>query len=207
MLEHNHPQAALRARALLRAHTLGVLLADETPTPVRYCVLPDSGALVVDADRDILDASEWVLMIPEESFAPPLSLLLSLEETSNEALHDRHRAYHGESPLTHYAVASILGGKLDNSEVIDGDELQQPNPLAHAISRLGRLLNADRAVLASICETLTGAAPEEPTAVGIDPNGFDVRARFGVIRARFDAPCPDEDSARASIERLIEAHR
>ncbi|MCA9304141.1 MAG: hypothetical protein KC996_08470 [Phycisphaerales bacterium] len=206
MLEHNHPDAPRRARALLRAHTLGVLLADETPTPIRYCVLPDSGALIIDCDRDILDASEHVLMIPEESFAPPLSLMLSLEETGNEALHDRHRAYHDGSPLTHYAVATILGGKLDNSEVVDGDEIQQPNPLGPAISRLGRLLNADRVVLAAICDSLTGAQPEEPTAVGIDPHGFDVRARFGVIRVRFGEPCGDEEAARIVIERLIKDH-
>jgi len=206
MLEHNHPDAPRRARALLRAHTLGVMLADETPTPVRYAVLPGTGQLIVDVDRDILDAHEHVLIIPEESFTPPLSLMLSLSETDDEALHDRHRAYHGESPLTHYAVATILGGKLDNSEVVDEDELQQPNPLGPVISPLGRLLNADRSILASICRSLTGATPEEPTAVGIDPHGFDVRARFGVIRARFEEPCVDEQAAREAIERLIGDH-
>jgi len=207
MLEHTHPDTPARARALLSSYTLGVLLSDEAPTPVRYTIEPTTGRLIMDADRDILEASEHVLMIPEESFTPPLSLMIELAATDSEAFHDRHRAYHGDSPLPRYAIADILSAKLDSSEVIEGDLLQRPNPLAPAISRLGRMLNADRSILSSICEHLTGARPDEPTAVGVDPFGFDVRARFGVIRARFDATCPTEPEARAKIESLIERCR
>ncbi len=205
MPEHDHTNPAQRARDLLYAHCLGVMLADATPTPVRYMIVPATGQLVIDVDQDILDADEHVLMIPEERFDTPLSLLLDLHRTDSEELHDRHRAYHNDAPLPLYALASILSAKLDNSEVIDQEDIQHPNPLASATSRLCRLLNADRHALATICETLTGTYPQTPTAVGVDPHGFHVRARFGVIRARFATECTTESEATSMIESLRNA--
>ena len=201
--DHTNTQHDQRARRLLAAHCLGTILADKVPTNVRYLILPSTGQLVLDVDKEILDADEHVLMIPEDRFDTPLSLLLDLGKADTEEYHDRHRSYHGDSPLPMFALASIISAKLDNAEVIDQDAIQQPNPLASGISRIGRLLNSDREILASICETLTGARPDHPTAVCVDPFGFHVRARFGVIRVLFPSECESEEQAVVMVESLI----
>ncbi len=189
---------------MLSGYCLATMLADKVPTDVRYLILPATGQLLIDVDQDILDADEHVLMIPEDRFDTPLSLLLDLHATDSEEFHDRHRSYHGSTTLPMIGLGSILSAKLDNAEVVDQDEIQVPNPFAGVISKLGRLLNADRDALACICESLTGARPEKPTAVCVDPLGFHVRTPFGVIRALFPAECPSQADAESMIESLIE---
>jgi hypothetical protein len=43
----------------------------------------------------------------------------------------------------------------------------------------------------------------DPMAVGVDPGGFDVRARFGIVRVPFDRSAPTAQDAAAMIETIL----
>jgi hypothetical protein len=192
------------AQRHVRAHTTGELRYDERQQPVRFVFDPATGKLVISVMVAMLDAVDTVLFIPEERDGA-MELLLTLaplaQEGAGEALADRWRIYHGEPEDMHFAIASIEACRHE-SFVIDGEALQQPNALATDEPRLCKLLNEvgkDR--LAALTFARANRRIESPVAVGVDQFGFDVRARFEIVRLA----APESWASAADAERDISA--
>lgn len=145
-----------------------------------------------------------VLYLPDDS-EPVLQLVVEpapIDPRTHEGV-DRWAAYHGSARERAWASLKVESARWDG-EVCDGEDVTVGNPLRSAESRLLRDLNADRARLARLCAKGTGFAPEAPMAVGVDPDGVDVRASLGVVRVEFPTPCPDEGAARLAIGALAD---
>jgi hypothetical protein len=192
-----------RARSLLRAHTTGTLLCDGTPTPVSYIIDPSSGELVLCLEHDMLMAEDCVLAIPEDSFSCPIRVNLSMREMPESIVSDRYMAYHMRQERPVWARGSISFAKIDSGGVADGEALMAPNPLLGAIPHLCKRLNADRQALSELCKLLTRATIENPIAVGVDEEGSDLRAEFGVVRMNWPGPVEDADECERVIASLI----
>lgn len=192
---------ARQALALLRSFSAGTLLVDDSPRPVRYIVEPRQGRIILPMEPRDLDAAEWILCLPEDSYETRARVSLDPEPLGehDEAV-DRFCAYHGHlSGSGLWARAGVAFVKLDHGPVVDGDDLMLPNPLLGEQTALCRALNADPDRLREACLRTRGVSPEDPMGVGVDPLGLDVRARFGVLRIEFAVEAHDAVSARARI--------
>ncbi len=195
--------ALRRAGAMLREGYRGTLQFDEHFVPIRFVVDPATGRLASPVMVAMLAAPETLLFVPEES-ADAVQALVTLEEIDeHHALADRWRIYHGEPEDVRWAIIYLDMAKL-GGVVIDGDALMTPSALADAEPALCRLLNEDKKALGRVAERVGGMKIESPVCVGVDDSGFDVRARFDIVRVPFDARAVDEDAARAAIARLLE---
>lgn len=193
----------------LRSHREGVLLISGTATRVRFVLDGATGAVVMPLPATLLlapgpEAEDPVLMVAEESEGS-LQLLVRLSELGpeREDVFDRWRAYHGSPRFTRWASLAIESGKM-GGEVADGAELMRPNPLLAVEPALCKRLNADRAALAAACRKRAGLAPAEPVAVGVDPGGVDVRARFGIVRVEFESEARTPEAAAAAVGSLLQ---
>jgi hypothetical protein len=184
-----------------------VLLADGLASRVKFVCDSASGRIVFPAPPSTLEASEVVLFVPEEDPPDEDELQLLIAPTELDPGHDepcdRWRAYHGEPHLARWAACDIESARFAG-EVIDETPLARPNPLAAVEPRLCKRLNTDRQRLAELCRTNNGCAPSDPLAVGVDPCGIDVRARFGIMRVPFRTEAWTPDAAAAMIESLLQ---
>jgi hypothetical protein len=94
---------------------------------------------------------------------------------------DRWRIYHREPQDVRWAFMSIDSARFEGA-IIDGEALQQPNPLARDESRLCKMMNSSPGDLRRLCLQHANIDIEQPVMVGIDPMGIDVRARFDIVR-------------------------
>ena len=202
-MDADQQHAIDRAIRLLRGHTTGTLLADSTPYDVRYIVDPVTGSLVLTADEAMFDADDVVLVLPEDRFDAPIRVSLDLSTNIDEEPCDRFLAYHLHQPSSIWTRGLINFAKLESGEVVSDEQLQIPNGIVKQLPSLCKKLNSDRKALAEICNLLTRASIEEPTAVGVDPIGFDVRGRFGVLRVEFPSPVKDADEAEDVLAALL----
>jgi len=146
-------------------------------------------------------ASQHVLHLPEESDDPAaMRVLLSPEQLDDDPpIADRWCAYHGEPEDVRWAAFWIDFAKRDGV-VVDGDALMTAHPFADAVPSLVRELNADPARLTTLCTAVGGIREiESSVAVGIDPLGVDVRARFDTVRLPFPTEATTADEARKQI--------
>ncbi|TVQ63372.1 MAG: hypothetical protein EA378_01940 [Phycisphaerales bacterium] len=194
------PDEALRH---LRQARVGTLFADEAIFAVAFVADGATGRLVFPVAPQALDASQHVLHVPEES-DDSMQLLLTvhpIDRESHEAC-DRHLAYHGSPRASAWVAASIDSAKWAGL-VFDGLALNIPNALREAEPKLVKRANADRDALRGACARRAGVEPAEPLCVGVDPDGLDVRARFGIVRVAFDEPTETREAAEAAIDRLL----
>lgn len=199
------PADALRS---LRAAAQGHLLADaDTVRPVRWVLDRRQGLLVFPIPRELETIAEAQLLIPEEH-DPRLAALLSIDTTNTPppAAEIRHEVYHGPARESRWALATIEALRY-HGEAFDRDELSLIDPLADHEPALCRSLNAEPTHLAELCQTHAGARVPEPVAVGVDPDGIDVRARFGIVRIEFGSAASSLDQARDAIARLAAGAR
>ncbi len=190
------------ARSMLRDGHRGTLQFDEHFVPIKYVIDPESGRLAAPVMVAMLSAAETILFVPEEA-EDSLQMLVSLEQIDeNDALADRWRIFHGEPEDVRWAVIWIDMAKLERV-VIDGDALMTPNPLQEAEPRLCNLLNDDVDALRKMTEVHGGMEIESPKCVGVDAEGFDVRAKFDAVRVWFDTIAESEDEARELIEQML----
>jgi hypothetical protein len=204
------PRAAAHARRQLR-HYIGTLVFDAGVTPVRYVLEPRPRRLLLAAEPAVAALTEATLFVPEEREGA-LQALVSLapaDPRSPEAgaLTDRWGAYHaGAASPKAWFWGTIEATKTGN-EVVSGDELASappaPDALRAAEPRLCRHLNAARPALARACRAIAGVEVGSPVAVGVDPEGVDVRARFGIVRLEFDTPATDEAAAMDRLAALL----
>jgi hypothetical protein len=191
-----------RAGTLLRGHTAGTLIVDAVPFDIKYIIDPRLGSLVLAVTIDMLASDDVVLVIPEDRFDAPIRAGLELASEIEEEACDRFVAYHLDRPYPVWARGRINFVKLDSGAVIDQSEIERPNPLVDALPGLCKRLNADRQSLGDVCTLLTHASIDDPVAVGVDPFGFDVRCRFGVLRVEFPSPVHDARQAEEVIAAL-----
>jgi putative heme iron utilization protein len=86
--------------------------------------------------------------------------------------------------------------------------LGEPGRLAEAEDDILAHMNADHAeTLRAYCHHVHQTQPEEARMIGIDPDGFDVRADQRVLRFVFDAPVGDASTARAALVALAQQCR
>lgn len=196
-------QALEHALDVLTAHGEGFLQIEEQGLPIKYVIDPASGKLIASVPVAVLLSSQHLLWVPEES-DEALQLLLSAEEIDEAGVTDRWQVYHGTPEHVRWAAFWIDGAR-HGPWVFDGDACMQPNPLAPSEPALCRLLNADKARLAMVCQRFGGVIVPGPVCVGVDPLGAHVRARFGVVRIRFDARAEEADAARAALEAMLAA--
>lgn len=196
-------ETLVRARMLLRSHTTGTLLCDGTPTPVLYIIDPRNGELVLCVDFEMLQADDVVLVIPEDRFDAPMRVTMMLDEEPESHASDRYLAYHSHQDRARWARGTIGFAKIDLGGVVDGETLMQPNPLLDSIGMLCKRLNSDAKALREVCKLLAHVTIEHPTAVGIDDEGFDVRAEFGVVRVQWPAPVDSEQTCEQVIASLF----
>jgi hypothetical protein len=201
------PTAADAVRAL-RAYTSGHLTLDgEHRWPVRFVWDRRAGRLVFPLPEDAALEGEGQLLLPDEH-DPAVAVLLTIEQVASlpGALEIRFEIYHGRAESARWGVAAVVALR-HHGEAYDGEELVLTDGLVADEPALCRELNADPARLRALCETGARASVDEPVAVGVDPDGIDIRARFGIVRAPFAASAATAEAAREQIARLSEARR
>jgi hypothetical protein len=199
-------ESRLAAEALrtLRAHRAGTLLCDGQPEPVRFILDGRDGSLVLPIAPPLLDAGELLLCLPDDSFDTTMrALVLPTGAEPDEEARDRYLAYHGRASEAAWVRARPEFVKLSGGRVVDGERVVVPNALRGEEPALCRTLNADRDALRRVVGLLAKVEPDEPLAVGVDPDGFDVRARFGIVRVEFPAPVPNGAEAERVIRTLL----
>ncbi|MEQ8770747.1 MAG: hypothetical protein RIB60_09605 [Phycisphaerales bacterium] len=201
-MESSDPEV-IEALACLHGHSAGTLLVDGSPREVKYVIDPADGSVITVLDPRDTEGDEYLLCLPDDSFETLLRALVEPTPLGDDgAWADRHGAYHGPTQLTSWVRLKIAHAKLASGPVVDGDELVAPNAFASEQTRLCAALNEDPERLRRICERSAGVSIEDPIAVGVDPLGADVRARFGVVRVAFEAPATDAEAALRTLESL-----
>lgn len=195
------------AHAFLRANDRGDLRFDEHLRPVRYAIAPD-GRLILSVMVAMLEAVDCVLNVPalgEDAMELHLSLEAFEEHGPRGGLADRWRIYHGEPEDVRWATGAIETARYGGL-VIDGEALMIANPLAPDEPRLIRAINGRAPEsLRGLARRMRGVEIENPRAVGIDPGGIDLRARFGIVRLPLPRPMPNAAAAEREIEALFAA--
>lgn len=188
---------------MLRAHHEGVLAFDERFAALRFVLDSADGRPVCPASAAVFESESVSLLVPEE--ADDALQLLAMPHEIDPRTHpaaDKFLAYHGRPAEIRFAALELVAARF-HGEILDGEELQIPNPLAADEPRLCRDLNAERDALAALCRRRTGKGSPAPVAVGVDPMGFDVRLSFGVLRIEFDAATADARDAASRIAALL----
>jgi hypothetical protein len=187
---------------ILRSSRAGVLAAWERVFPVRF-VIDAGGRLIAPLEREAIDApAGHTLFVPEEA-DKALQLLLQIEGLGPDpASADRWRAYHGTPRSTRWCAMTIESGRL-GALVVDGGELTLVNPLAAAEGGLCRRANADRGALRRGVLRVAGVDVAEPLCVGLDDHGLDVRARFGIVRVRFERAVGSAEDAMRVVDGML----
>jgi hypothetical protein len=196
-----HVDAAL---AFLRGHTKADLQFDEHMRPLKYVVAPD-GRLISPVMVAMINAVDTVLFIPsnEDGAMEVMVTLEQFDERTGEGggAADRWRIYHGEPEDVRWAFMSIDSARFEGV-VVDGMALQQSNSLATDQSRLCKMMNESPEALRQMCLHFSKFTLEKPVMVGIDPQGFDVRARFEVVRVQATAPMNSPEKARLILKEM-----
>ena len=193
----------------LRAHLAGFIRFDGERSAIKIAPLPD-GAFVAPVMVAMLMAGDRVLELPDDG-DDELHLMVSLErfdgrkDTSGWA--DRWRTYHGSPPDVNWARITVDASKF-RGYFIDGEVYARANPLAGFEGSLcGALNKTQRDQVRAAIRAQLAADAIEPTVIGIDPWGFDVRREHDVIRL----PAPEgftiacEASALACLNRLAKS--
>jgi hypothetical protein len=199
----SHPHPPLDALHFLRRHVSGVLVADDAIYPRRFVLDPSSGLPVLALPLGVEEAESIVLHVPDEG-EPSLQLLAELRwldphAPADGAASDRFLIYHGKGEDSRLATLSIVDAKWTIGVAL-AEDVAVPNPVAGDEPRLCKQLNADRARLAALVLEHAGRDVAEPLAVGVDPDGMDVRTRTGLVRVEFI-----ERATPAAVRATIEA--
>ncbi len=206
MQNPDHHHAIERATRLLYGNTTGTLLVDSVPYPMLYMVNPRCGSLTLTIERDMNLGEDIVLVIPEDTFDAPMRVSVDLSLDIDEEACDRFMAYHTEQPGPIWTRGRINFAKLhdpnDTGAVIDQSDLEIPNALIKDLPSLCKKLNSDPKALREVSKLLARTDIDDPIAVGVDRYGFDVRARFGVVRVEFPSMVEDAQQAEDVIAAL-----
>lgn len=195
------PAEAIRS---LRSYSSGHVVIDETLLAVRYVLDRRRGSVVFQIPLETAEGDEAHLVAPDES-DPAIAALLKLETTSTPPgdIELRYEIYHGAAREPRWAIGSVEALRY-HGEVFHGDEIELRDQIIEHEPGLCRSLNARPDAIRAACADLAGAKVDRPVVVGVDPDGLDVRARFGIVRIEFDEPAPTLEAVRARLDRLTE---
>jgi len=194
-LDRASPSHGLR---ILRRHYSCKLRFGELLIDCRYVLDPATGRPVMPVPAQVLcenrspsddPDAEVVIFVPDDSTSEAAEALqiLALPEPIEPRAHeagDRYLVYHGAANERCWAALSVQSVRWHGA-VVSGEEMLTPNPLRGVEPRVCKALNADPGRIGVACQRATGTLPMTPLVVGVDPDGIDVRARFGVIRIEF----------------------
>jgi len=187
MIEEQDDHGALEhAVEVLHASLEGWLRFGEQGVAVKYIVDPGTGRLIAPVPVAALLATDHTLLVPEDT-DEALAMIVTPQKVEEGALTDRWCAYHGEPEHVRWAELWVESGK-HGEWVFDGEGLTVVNPLTSGgeEAALIRRCNRDAGELAKVCQRFAGVVVPDPVCVGVDPRGLHVRARFGVVRVRFE---------------------
>lgn len=108
----------------------------------------------------------------------------------------------------HIKQARYIAG-FGSMSWIAGEEFRSaPSPLAALEPGILQHMNSDHAdSLASYCQHFHELTPAKVEMLGIDSDGFDLRADARILRFEFEAPVSDAQSARAALVAMSKAAR
>lgn len=194
----------------MRRHHEGSLGFEERRAAIQFVIDRASGALILPVEPGFSRIAELLLLAPsEDAWAWQASLTPSIiARPESEECVDRWAAYHGKAPGAAVWIRATLTGLKSASSVWDPSDVTAPNALHACEARLIRGINADRGALARACKVHALIDVADPLAVGIDPHGMDVRARFGIIRLEFpeNTRATTEAAAKQAVDFLL-GHR
>lgn len=195
----------------LRSFHEGVLAFGETVgdviEPCKFVLDPMSGEPALPVAAEALRSLNVMLYAPDDTLDNPECLQVfatctEINPNTHEAA-DRWLAYHNKPTHARWAKLNIQSVKrLD--EIIDGDLVRLANPLRQHEGSLCKFTNQHQSALANACERHLHTHPENPFAVGVDPWGLDIRARFGVLRVEFSTPVSTPEEAKTAIAQLLQ---
>ncbi len=201
----NRPEWA-RAVDFLRRHTSAVLRAGGEFRNVRF-VVGSAGSPIIFGPRSLHEEPSLVLFIPSDQEGALELMVNAVEKDGQSADADRWRIYHGRPEDALCLVLEIEAGKF-RGVVLDGDELTRPNPCDSFEPAVCRWMNSERrSDLKALCRHFNNIAVDEALLVGVDPAGFDIRAKAGIIRVEALRPIAGEGDARAMLERMCREAR
>ena len=192
-----------RVRRLIRSNLTATLLYDSTPFETRWMIDPRTGDGIVAIETDALSADDVTLACPKDTMDTPVRLCVALKTEVTEEQRDRFTAYHTPAIEPALAVATLNFVKVDSGEVFEPKDLALANPLVSSMGPLCKLLNQDRAKLTELCNTLLGTPIQDPTCVGVDDTGIDIRAHHRVLRLDLPAPVADADEATRVLQTML----
>jgi hypothetical protein len=88
---------------------------------------------------------------------------------------------------------------------MDEAALTVPNALGAAEFRLMRMANTDRDRLARAARAIAAIDLDDAQCIGVDPDGIDVRAPFGIVRLEFPYAAADTPTAELMLTALLSA--
>jgi len=189
----------LSARRAIRTYYRGLLRAGERVEHVRFVVDPVTGGIVLPAHPAALEEESITLHVPDECDAG-VGLLMEfvpIEDPGLDALCDRWRIYHMKPDEACWLRCRVETVRLMD-DVMVGDDLGLPNPLAAAEPALCRRANAR-----PVADPKSLKDPKTPVVVGVDPEGMDVRVASDIVRVWFSERAETPEAAAATIDRLL----
>lgn len=193
----------------LRSHLSGRLRFDQDRLEIRVAPAPD-GTLVASVMVAMLRALDTVLELPDDSddsMTVQVTLTEIKEEGAGGALCDRWCIYNGDPPDVRWAQMHIDAARY-KGHFIDGIALARVNPFAAREAALCKEINAGHAALLGLAAAAAGGHRlEDPRLVGVDPWGFDLRARLGVVRVPCHPPLARPDDALSRLHAIAGAAR
>mgnify|MGYP000022017323 CR=1 FL=1 len=205
----NDDAPAVWCLRLLRRFRDATLAFGDRTAPVSLVIDRTDGRIVMPVEAAAATHPEFTLHLPSQTDCDATALVIPsrIERPEGCEAVDRWSVYHGIAPASAVWTASrVLGIKSahDASEsCMDESALTVPNGLGTAEFRLIRAANADRAQLARAARGIAGIDLDDASCVGVDPDGLDVRAPFGIVRLEFPYAAADIPTAELMLANLL----
>ena len=183
----------------IRAHCQGVLQANALRRQVRLVTERARGTLILPLERAELEADELVLFVPDEGDGGA-QLLVSVTSIEEGRSTDRWLAYHGSPDAPHWCELRLDAARLHH-ELVDAP-VDLTCAFADGEPALCKRANANTPALSEVCARF-GVHDPAPVLVGVDPDGFDIRARTGIVRVEFDTSVSTAEEAAEAVDQVI----
>lgn len=126
--------------------------------------------------------------------------------------HPQAESYFAMHDFSFYRITPVrvrwIGGFGRIHWVEPDNYLLAPSPLAEQETGILEHMNKDHGEnLRAYCRHVHGIEPEQVEMIGIDPDGFDVRADGNPLRFEFEAAVNDAQGARQALVALAQAAR
>jgi len=194
---------------LLRRFREATLAFGDRTANVRFVIDRTDGRIVMPVEAEAARHAEFTLHLPSQSDCDATALLIPTRIERPEASEavDRWSVYHGTPPTSAIWTSSrILGIKsMTDAQraIMDEAILTTPNILGAAEFPLIRRANAEPARLAAATRAVAGIHLDNAACIGVDPNGIDVRAPFGIVRLEFPATADTVAAAEAMLDAIL----